>query len=384
MTKDPGSVWLVLEAVYVGVLLALCALVPARVARAAEAATPGAAPPAFEDVHAVPLPIQNYGYRGMPGDLIELKDGRLLLAYTRMDPSGNADGAIGARISEDKGKSWGDEFVLVAKPLGRGRYCHPSFLRLSDEHLLLSYIYSANTKPLFGHNYYRRSLDDGATWGDQLIVTPQRGYNIMHNDKLVRLSSGRILAPVEFEHTDSEDDHAGYISYVAYSDDDGYSWHRSVNEVNLLPVEAQEPHLVELRDGRVMMLMRTYSRAIARAYSADQGASWSEGELIEQLTLPPYTSSAINVARIPSTGDLLLLRCSDGPKEPFRWRTPFVSILSKDDGQTWENERVILGEPDNDYGYPSLTFVDDLALISYHQRDGLHVARIPIDWFYGN
>ena len=26
--------------------------------------------------------------------------------------------------------------------------------------------------------------------------------------------------------------------------------------------------------------------------------------------------------------------------------------------------------------------LDDLAIISFHQRDRLHVARIPVDWFY--
>jgi len=26
---------------------------------------------------------------------------------------------------------------------------------------------------------------------------------------------------------------------------------------------------------------------------------------------------------------------------------------------------------------------DDLALISYHTQDGIHIARIGIDWFYG-
>jgi hypothetical protein len=59
-------------------------------------------------------------------------------------------------------------------------------------------------------------------------------------------------------------------------------------------------------------------------------------------------------------------------------------VLSKDDGQTWENERVIAGDPEDDYGYPGLTFVKDLAVIVYHQRDGLHVARIGIPWFYGH
>ncbi|NLT62396.1 MAG: hypothetical protein GXX88_17250, partial [Candidatus Hydrogenedentes bacterium] len=57
----------------------------------------GAGEAVFEDVHAVPLPLQNYGYRGMPGTIIALNDGRLLLAYTRYTPDGNSDGAIGAR-----------------------------------------------------------------------------------------------------------------------------------------------------------------------------------------------------------------------------------------------------------------------------------------------
>ncbi|HPC14978.1 MAG TPA: sialidase family protein [Candidatus Hydrogenedentes bacterium] len=343
-----------------------------------------AAAATFEDVHVVPLPKGVYGYRGMPGSMIALKDGRILLCYTRILPDGHADGSIAARTSPDKGATWGDEFVLVErpKPGTRGRYCHPSLLRLKNGDLLLSYIYASGSDPLFGHNYYRRSDDDGQTWGDQLIVTPKPGYHIMHNDKLVQLSTGRILAPLEYRQGTSSDDHAGYVAYTFYSDDDGYSWHSSDNVVDMLPVEAQEAHGVELKDGRVMMLMRTYSGYVARAYSADYGKTWSKGEAVKELRLPP-NSSALNVQRIPATGDLLLVRSSDGPKEPPHRRTPFVSVLSKDDGATWTDERVIAGDPEDDYGYPSLMFVEDLALISYHQRDGLHVARIGIDWFYG-
>jgi sialidase-1 len=339
----------------------------------------------FEDINVVPLPVQTYGYRGMPGSMAALGDGRLLLAYTQMQPDGQAGGGIGARYSSDQGKTWGEEFMLVAAPRPRAaeRYCHPSLLRLADGQLLLSYIYVSGSTPLFGHNYYRRSADDGKTWGDQLIVSPRPGYNIMHNDKLVQLSSGRIIAPLEFELVTTGDDHAGYVSYTECSDDNGYSWHSSKNVVKMLPVEAQEPHVAELKDGRLIMLMRTYSGYVARAYSADRGENWSEGQPVPELTLPRATSSALNVKRIPSTGDLLLLRCNNGPSEPPRRRTPFVSVISKDDGQTWENERVIAGDPENDYGYPGLLFVNDMAMIVYHQRDGLHVARISVNWFYG-
>lgn len=337
----------------------------------------------FEDIHAVPLPMKNNGYRGMPGGMIELNDGRILLAHTYYDEQGKWNGSVAARYSDDRGRSWGAEFTLVNAPMVRtsDRYCHPSFLRLPNGQLLLSYIYGSGATPLFGHNYYRRSADDGQTWGDQLILCPHPGYNIMHNDKLVLLSTGRIVAPIERQELDNGDDHAGYVSYTVYSDDHGYSWRESCNTVNMLPVEAQEPHVVELKDGRLMMLMRTYSGYVTRAYSEDKGESWSKGEAVPELPLPP-NSSALCVKRIPSTGDLLLLRCTSGSSEPPRRRTPFASVLSKDDGQTWYNERVIAGDPENDYGYASLLFVDDTALISFHARDGLHVARIGTPWFY--
>jgi len=366
---------------FFGILL-LAAMTGAPFPALSEA--PAVAEPLFEDLCVVSLPIGPYGYRGMPGAILERNDGSLVLAYTQMLPDGKGGDAIATRTSTDKGKTWSEESVLVAKPLPHGEdcYCHPSFLRLQNGQILLSYIYRGSMNPLFGHNYYRRSTDDGKTWGDQLIMTPHRGYNLMHNDKLIQLSTGRLIAPIEFELKTDGGDHAGYVSFTFQSDDNGYTWHRSENMVNLLPVEAQEPHVVELKDGRLMMLMRTYSGYVARAYSTDQGETWSEGEAVNELPLPPHSTSALNVKRVPSTGDLLLLRCTGGPNEPYRRRTPFASVISKDDGATWANERIIAGDPENDYGYPGLTFVDDMALIVYHQRDGLHVARIGIDWFY--
>jgi Neuraminidase (sialidase) len=337
----------------------------------------------FEDVHVLSLPVNTYGYRSLPGSMVELENGRILMAYTRMDSEGHPDGAIGAKYSWDAGKTWGDEFILVPSPKvpNGDYYCLPSLLRLANGQILLSYIYVSSLKPLFGHNYYRRSANDGTTWGDQLIVTPHRGYNIMHNDKLVQLSNGRIIAPLEHQLVDRGDDHGGYVSYTYYSDDNGYSWWESDNMVDMQPVETQEPHVVELKDGRLMMLMRTYNGYVARAYSEDKGKTWSKGEPVPELRLP-RNSSALDIKRIPSTGDLLLVRSTDSPQSNPGRRTPFASVISQDDGKTWSHERVIAGDPEDDYGYPSLLFTGDLALISYHWRNGLHVARIGIGWFY--
>lgn len=53
--------------------------------------------PVFEDEHVVKIRLGRFGPRGMPGDIIELKDGRLLPAYTR--------GGMKARTCTDKAKT---------------------------------------------------------------------------------------------------------------------------------------------------------------------------------------------------------------------------------------------------------------------------------------
>ena len=212
----------------------------------------------------------------------------------------------------------------------------------------------------------RRSVDGGKTWGDQLAV----GNDGLFNDKVVRLASGRLIAPVEREAEIGESDHRGYVSYAYYSDDNGYTWRKSANEVNILPVEAQEPSVVELKDGRLMMLMRTYSGYAARSTSRDQRVTWSPGQAVKELILSPG-SSAMSLKRIPSTGDLLLVRTTGG--EPPN-RTPLVSAVSTDDGKTWTHERTIAGDPKEMYGYPCVQFVEDVALIGYSSRAGAHAG----------
>ncbi|MFH1921294.1 MAG: sialidase family protein [Planctomycetota bacterium] len=122
----------------------------------------------FEDRLVVAVEKGLRGPRGMPGDIVQLKDDSLLMSYTR-------DASIMAVKSADQGKTWGESFTLVPKPQppAKGWYAHPGFLRLENGEILLSYIYSTHpTTPYFGHNYYRRSADEGKTWTEQFIMTP--------------------------------------------------------------------------------------------------------------------------------------------------------------------------------------------------------------------
>ncbi|MFO7948481.1 MAG: sialidase family protein [Armatimonadota bacterium] len=331
----------------------------------------------FEDTLVAPVERGKYGPRGMPGDIIQLENGDLLIGYT--------SGGIGARKSADLGKTWSQEFTLLpdpSDPQRQGSYRHPSFLRMPDGDILMSYIYNAASLPYQAHNYYRRSADEGQTWSQQYCMTPHPSYCLMHNAKFLMTSDGRIIAPVEFKKRwPKSHDHSGYVSMVFYSDDDGYSWWPSENHVDVFPHECQEPDVVQLADARLMMLFRTYSGFMGRAYSADDGETWEDVELLRDMPLPP-NASAITCDRLPGerNRDLLLIRCTTG--DGHGRRNPLVAMLSRDNGRSWENPRIIAGDRSDDYGYQSVTFVDDLAVISYHARDGLHVARISTDWFY--
>ena len=336
----------------------------------------------FEKVHVLQWPKRAHGYRGSMGDLIQLKDGSLLMSYTQ-------DGIKGIK-SADQGKTWGEPFALVAnpKPPVKGSIAAPGFLRLANGEILMSYIYTTHpSTPYYGHNYYRRSADEGKTWTEQFCMNPHPGYCIIHNDRFLTLSTGRIVAIAEYKaHLPSSSDHSGYTGMSFFSDDMGHSWQVSKNIVDMYPVEVQEADAVELKDGRVLMFARTYSGYPVFAYSDDKCESWSKGIARKDIKMP--YAGLPSVKRIPSTGDLLFIwideRSVDKENPKVHRRCALATAISKDEGKTLTNLRHIARDPEDDFGYQCVEFVgDDLAVIGFHARDGIHVARIGIDWFYG-
>ena len=336
----------------------------------------------FEDIHVVKKEKRERGYRGIMGDFIQLKDGSLLMSYT--------EGDIKIVKSTDKGKTWSSPEVLIPKIKSphKGQYVCPSFLRLKNGDILLTYNYTTHpATPYFAMVYYRRSTDDGKTWGDQFTITPCSGYTLVHNDKLFVLKSGRIIAMAEHkEYMPSKSDHAGYVGMSFYSDDNGYSWFPSKNKVDMFKsekIDVQEPDAVELKDGRLMMFARTYTGFPARAYSDDKGETWSEGQYIKELKMP--YAGLPTVRRIPSTGDLLFIWISEKSTINKLWRRcALTTAISKDEGKTFIHKRQIARDPEDDFGYQCIEFIGkNLALVAYHKREGIYVARIGIDWFYG-
>lgn len=319
--------------------------------------------------------------RNSEGDIALLRDGRLLLVWSRFYGGGADDAAaeIAARVSEDGGLTWGAPFVVQHND-GAFNVMSASLVRGGNRDLLLFFLRKNADDDLKA--VVRRSPDEGETWSAETVVTREPGYHVMNNARVVRLRSGRLLAPVASSLDCSGREHYRSVCYL--SGDDGFTWRRGAGEVDLERRGAMEPGLVELKDGRVLMIIRTQLSAIHRSYSSDGGDTWSAPEP-SGVAAPEAPST---IARIPSTGDLLLVwnNNADMSAGHSGRRTPLSTAVSRNEGLTWEHVRNLETDPNHTYAYTSVTFFDETVILSYYDQDssglGLRVTRAPIRWLY--
>jgi sialidase-1 len=214
----------------------------------------------------------------------------------------------------------------------------------------------------------RTSADEGRTFGPATQLSPAGKYTGLTNGRCIRLASGRILLEAW----------EGGDAYCCLSDDDGKTWRDSAR-VKPEGGLCYEPACIELRDGRVLMLMRTHLGSQFRSLSADGGETWSKPEPT-QLACSP---SPVALSRIPTTGDLLAIWNHDAASDVKR--SPLTAAISRDEGETWEHFRNLEEGPDDRWAYPAVTWVGDEALITYFNYTGglsLQLRIVKADWFY--
>jgi Neuraminidase (sialidase) len=202
--------------------------------------------------------------------------------------------------------------------------------------------------------YARHSDDSGKTWSEPRQVMDRPAYGCRSNG--IRLSSGELLLPVySFE--------PPYSSGVLKSADRGKTWKHYEKVATPGKVGAGEPTIVELRNGDVLMAVRTTDGHFWTARSRDKGDTWSEPQRSE---LKANTSSH-NLFRL-ADGRIAL---THGPCPPSK-RTQLTLRISDDDGATWgdplvlaEVEDVKPGEPtwDREVTYPSVAQLKDGTLV---------------------
>ena len=336
--------------------------------------------------------------RNSEGDFVTLKDGRILFVYTHFTGGGSDDAAafLASRISSDGGKSWTPKDKLVMENDAKENIMSVSLLRLQDGRIALFYLRKnsiTDCRPAL-----RFSTDEGQSWSaaSEVIGEKEIGYYVVNNDRLVQLSDGRLIFPTAQHNSPSLKKFNGFGTILCYvSDDKGQTWQRNAGDQDGTKADGkqtllQEPGLVELKDGRLMMWARTNGRSQYVCYSKDRGETWSH---MEPSSLKSPVSPA-SIERLPKTKDLVVVwnDHSEIPKELRGKRTPLSIAISSDEGKTWKQIKTLFDNPTGWYCYTAIEFTDKDILLGHCAGDrakgnGLalsQITRVPIDWLYAN
>jgi hypothetical protein len=295
-----------------------------------------------------------------PGPIARLDDGTVV-----------AVGKNEVKRTSDGGANWE---VLPMKVEGASAQIDHSMLAARSGTLILSFI---NVAERVGLDWDKetstvpettqlphcvlRSTDGGRTWQD--LQRLHRDWTGDARDA-VQLESGRIL----LTSMKMIRDPGHHLVLTYYSDDDGLSWTPS-NPIDLGGVGhhdgVSESTVVQLRDGRIWMLLRTNWGFFWEAVS-DDGAYW---RIIRPTTIPASSSPGL-LTRLRS-GRIMLLWNRPGPDAggdfpvhggDRQWsevpssiyRAELSGAFTEDEGVTWTPPIVVART--NDPKQPNLAY----------------------------
>ncbi len=338
------------------------------------------------------------GLRSGEGSVVRLSDGGFLILYS--DFTGAADdspGCIRSLRSGDNGQTWGEERVVFSCPANALNVMCASVLRLSDGRLGCVVDVKFALDEAIPH--WSVSKDEGKIWSAPVPIVSEKGYYVVNNDRLIQLRDGTLVIPYAL--------HRG-IGVPAeckkwnpcwnarcgllYSRDGGENWHRSphwtthtpevfhppanLDKTNTDPALAyllkhrlgvfQEPGIVELPDGSLMMYIRS-NYAIYRCF----------GDSVEAPLRDCGVIPGFNVSMGPATirpfagGSKLMMLYNDRGDIPFgsktfQFRTPLSTAVSDDSGLTWTRSSE-LEDSSSNYCYFSLLVEEEKFYTSYYQ-----------------
>ena len=317
--------------------------------------------------------VANRTWQGIPG-LERTSGGRLFFTwFTGGTREPDPDNMVLLCYSDDDGKTHSPLQVMGA-PWSDGTRAYDPVPWI-DPKGHLWYLYNRSNKTTAEHGIYVRICDepDAVTpvFGPEFRIDLGVPYSFRLN-KLTVLSTGEWIMPVTYalqplyEWFILNHDVQPVLQGVAISHDEGKTWklHGAVEA----PPWALECMIVELKDERLWMLVRTNAGHLWESYSADQGVTWSEGQR-SQIASP---GSRYFIRRL-SSGNLLLVN-----HDHFSGRNNLTAKISADDGKTW-NEGLLLDS--RTVSYPDGVEDKDGVIWMTYDRDRNGVGEILLAKF---
>lgn len=309
-------------------------------------------------------------WQGIPA-IERATNGRLWCASFSGGPKEpDPDNVILLATSEDDGVSWSAPRVII-DPLGSTRAYDPALWHDPTGRLWLFY----NQADLATRDFTAWAITTDQShladpqWSPPRKIEIDAAFAFRLNKPTV-LKSGRWLLPVTW----SRNAPTGWFAKdqqlqgVAVSDDSGQTWtlHGSVEA----PSWALENMIVERRDGRLWMLIRTGSGVLWESFSTDGGRTWSSGSPTKIVN----PGVRFFIRRLAS-GRLLLINTFD-PKRRRGLRA-YASDLQM---ETVFSASIELDSRDK-VSYPDAIQAPDGSICAVHDYDRQGVGEILLDVF---
>ena len=363
------------------VVLAICACGPI----AGSAAGPGRPLPPQAVSNFTAAPEAHYPFRENMYEAVTLPDGRIVaLSVARR----NGQQTMQVRYSSDEGRTWSQAEDLFDWPKSAGGFALFERLLDRDSELHVFILCDGNSGVLYPRAeegrpdrpglildiWHARSYNHRTRWGQPHRIWAGPGSDLL---SVIQMRSGRILLPFSFRRHNSYDDpRPGFEGFTffgkysvtsTYSDDGGETWHTapdvlSVQVPDLSTYGADEPVVIQLKEGRIWMLIRTERGRFYESYSPD-GVRWSPAQPSKLI------SSDSPAALLRLKDGSLLLMSNACLRYPYAYGARYVlhGAISTDEGRTWRGFRELLRDPHRnqpiqfhaDYGwaysFPTLT-----------------------------
>lgn len=292
---------------------------------------------------------------------IAMHQNRLWISWNAGIGAEKVDNYIVVKYSDDLGKTWCQSDLIIDL----------ENLRVTDSML---WVDPQDRLWIFWYQTFGWYDGRGGVWASicespkserPLFSAPRRLCHGMMMTKPIVSREGRWLLPCNlFQYFESE--YHCYpnerFSNVYASDDQGKTFYK-LGKADVPGRLFDEHNLIELHDGRLMMLVRTVY-GIGKSYSEDGGRTWSFGE----PSGIPSPSSRVALGRLQSGNALLINHYGFSKKiHQYDGRDHLYALLSTDDCETFQ-PGLLLDERAN-VSYPDMIQLSDGLILTAYDRD---------------
>ncbi len=356
-----------------------------------------------------------YNIYHIPGIVVTAKGTVLAWCEARQGGGDWSDIRILLRRSTDTGKTWGppqsiahvpgpkpkNAFALRLKEVDTSQVTYNNPVLIADRDGTVHMLFCLEYERAF----YQRSQDDGLTWSPPVEITATFAAFKKHYawkvlatgpNHSIQLRSGRLVVPVWLSTGEGGNAHRPSVTATIYSDDQGQTWTAGDIAVPCTDewINPNETVAVELNDGRVMLNVRSESKAHRRLIttSPDGATRWSTPTFDPALLEPICMAGLV---RYQHGGQSLLLFSNphnleggrEGTPEPGKSRSrKNLSIkISRDEGRTWPVNKLLENGPSM---YSDIAVAQDGTLLCFYGRGSkpgfagstLTLARFNLEW----